>query len=99
MGVHQTVLWTLLTATSIGQAVAGDTPPTGAMGNGDVIAVMPDGHMARTTLTDAKKIEAMKKIAKPIPWCMMIMMGADGQIYLVDTSAHAPMVECENMVQ
>ena len=99
MRVHQTVLWTLLTATSIGSAMAEDSTPMAAMGIGEVIAVMPDGHMAKTTLADGAKMEAMKKIAKPIPWCMMFMMGADGNIYVIDTSAHAPMVECENMVQ
>ena len=93
------LLWTLLTATSIGPATAEDAMPMTAMGVGEVIAVMPDGHMARTTVTDAVKMEEMKKIAKPIPWCMMFMMGADGSIYIIDTSAHAPMVECENMVQ
>ena len=61
---------------------------------------MPDGHMARTTLTGGTtKMEEMKKIAKPIPWCMMFMMGADGSVYMIDTSAHTPMVECEDMVQ
>lgn len=99
MRVHQTMLWTLLTATSTGPAMAEDATPMAAMGIGEVIAVMPDGHMARTTLSHSAKMEEMKKIAKPIPWCLMFMMGADGSIYMIDTSAHAPMVECENMVQ
>jgi hypothetical protein len=99
MRVYQTVLWTLLAATSIGSAMAEDATPMAPMGIGEVIAVMPNGHMAKTTVTDGAKMEAMKKIAKPIPWCMMFMMGTDGNIYMIDTSAHAPMVACENMVQ
>jgi hypothetical protein len=99
MRAHQTFLWILLTATSIGPAVAGDATPMTAMKIGEVVAVMPDGHMARATLTDTTKMDGMKKIAKPIPWCMMFMLGADGNVYTIDTSAHVPMVECENMVQ
>jgi hypothetical protein len=99
MRAHQVALWTLLATTSIRPAVAGDATPMTPMKIGEIIAVMPDGHMAKATIPDTTKMEELKKIAKPIPWCMMFMMGADGSIYLVDTSAHAPMVECENMVQ
>jgi hypothetical protein len=98
MRFHRMVLWTLLTTTLIGPAMAQDATQMTAMGNGELIAVMPNGHMAKTTLTDTTKIEKLKKIAKPIPWCMMFMLGADGNVYMIDTSAHAPMVECENMV-
>jgi hypothetical protein len=98
MRVYPTILWTLLAATSIGPAMAVDATRMTAMGIGEIIAVMPDGHMARATLTDTMKMEEMKKIAKRIPWCMMFMLGADGNVYIIDTSAHTPMVECENMV-
>jgi hypothetical protein len=99
MRVYQTVLLMLLTATLIGPAAAGSGTPMTTMGNGEVIAVMPDGHMAKSTITDAAKMDELKKIAKPIPWCMMFMLGSDGNVYTIDTSAHVPMVECENMVQ
>ena len=99
MRFHRTVPWTLAAAILIGPALAEDGTPVAAMGKGEVMAVMPDGQMARMLVTDGAKIEELKKIAKPIPWCMMFMLGGDGQIYMIDTSAHAPMVACENMVQ
>jgi hypothetical protein len=99
MRTHRTVLLTLAAAMLIGPALAGEATPVTAMGRDEVIAVMPDGKMARTIITDAAKIEEMRKIAKAIPWCMMFMLGSDGSVYMVDTSAHAPMVECEEMVE
>ena len=59
---------------------------------------MPDGHMARAMITDPKKLEELKKDSKQIPWCKMLMAGADGSVYLVNTDAHNPMVICEEMV-
>ena len=99
MRVYQTIMWTFLTVISIGPAAAGSATPMGAMVNGEVIAVMPDGRMAKSTITDAAKMDELKKIAKPIPWCMMFMLGSDGNVYMINTSTHVPMVECENMVQ
>jgi hypothetical protein len=99
MRIHRTVLLTLAAAMLIGSALAEDATSVTAMSRGEVIAVMPDGKMARSIVTDGAKIEKMQKIAKPIPWCMMFMLGADGAVYVIDTSAHVPMVECENMVQ
>ena len=98
MLVPQTLLWVLFTAVLSAPAIAQDLPLL-AMRAGEIIAVMPDGKMARTALTDAAKIDEFKKIAERIPWCMMFMLGADGSVYRIDTSTHAPMVECENMVR
>jgi hypothetical protein len=94
MRVCQAAL-SILIATFAGPALSKEQIPP--MKVGDVVAV-PDGHMARATV-DAKKMDEMKKIAKEIPWCMMFVMGADGSVYKVDTSSHAPMVDCENMAQ
>ena len=99
MRVHQGVLLAFLATTSIGPALADGAKPTTAMGAGEIIAVMPDGHMARETLTDAAKMDALKKMVKPIPWCMMFMLGTDGNVCMINTSTHQPMVACENMVQ
>jgi hypothetical protein len=99
MRVYQAIIWTFLTATSIGPAAAGSATPMEAMVSGEVIAVMPDGRMAKSTITDAEKMDELKKIAKPIPWCMMFVLGSDGNVYMIDTSTHEPMVECENMAQ
>ncbi|MGX5840437.1 hypothetical protein ACWGTI_06940 [Mesorhizobium sp. ArgA1] len=99
MRIYQTMLWAFLTATSIGPAAAGSATPLEVMVNGEIIAVMPDGRMAKSTIIDAAKMDELEKIAKPIPWCMMFMLGSDGNVYMINTSGHAPMVECENMVQ
>lgn len=99
MRVHHMLFGILLTIVSSAAAIAEDAMPMTAMSTGDVIAVMPDGKMARAIVTDAAKLDQMRKIAKRIPWCMMFMLGADGAVYMIDTSAHLPMVECEDMVE
>lgn len=68
-----------------------------ALKPGEAIVIMPDGHMARAVISDAKKLEVLKKDAKQIPWCKMLMAGADGSVYLVNTDPHNPMVICEEM--
>jgi hypothetical protein len=65
---------------------------------GEAIAIMPDGKMARAIITDPKILEELKKDAELIPWCNMLMAGADGNVYLVNTSPHNPMVICEEML-
>ena len=99
MRAFQIVSSILFTAVWSGLAAAGSGTPMGAMSDCEVIAVMPDGQMAKANITDAAKMNRLKKIAKPIPWCMMFMRDADGKVYMIDTSSHSPMVECENMVQ
>jgi hypothetical protein len=69
-----------------------------ALKPGEAIAVMPDGRMARTIVTDPKKIEELKKNSKEINFCSMLMAGADGEVYLVNTAPHNPMVICEDML-
>lgn len=69
-----------------------------ALKPGEAIAIMPDGHMARAMITDAKKLEELKMKARQIPWCKMLMLGADGQVWLMNTDLHNPMVTCEDMV-
>ena len=99
MWLYQTLVWTFLAATTIGPVAAETATQYGGMVNGEVIAVMPDGRMAKSTIADAAKVNQLEKIAKPIPWCMMFMLASDGNVYMIDTSTHVPMVECENMVQ
>ena len=65
---------------------------------GEAIAIMPDGHMARAMITDPKKLEELKKNAKPIPWCKMLIAEPTGVVYLINTDGHNPMVICEEMV-
>jgi hypothetical protein len=69
-----------------------------ALKPGEAIAIMPDGHMARGMITDAKKLEELKLKARQIPWCKMLMLGDDGHVWLMNTDLHNPMVTCEVMV-
>jgi hypothetical protein len=65
---------------------------------GETVAIMPDGHMG-TVMSDAMHADAMMKMAKPISHCMMMMMGKDGKMYMVDTSSHDSMMSCESMAK
>ena len=67
------------------------------MKGGEVIAVMPDGHMGTMKMTDPKMSADMMKMSKPLGACIMIMTGADGKAYMVDTSTAAAKAECEKM--
>jgi hypothetical protein len=92
-----------LTAIVLGLAIFAPAIPAfaeviEALKPGEAIAIMPDGHMARAMITDAKKLEELKTNAKPIPWCKMLMLGEDGQVWLMNTDQHNPMVTCEVMV-
>jgi hypothetical protein len=69
-----------------------------ALKPGEAIAIMPDGQMARGMITDPKKLDELKKNARQIPWCKMLMLGADGTVWLMNTDLHNPMVTCEEMV-
>ena len=67
------------------------------MKSGEVMAVMPDGHMGTMMMTDPKMSADMMKMSKPLSECIMIMTGADGKAYMVDTSTAAAKAECEKM--
>jgi hypothetical protein len=66
---------------------------------GEVMAMMPDGHMGTMTMTDSKMSDNMMKMAKPLDHCVMMMTGADGKMYMVDTSSPEGMAECEKMAK
>lgn len=68
------------------------------MKGGEVVAIMPDGHMG-TMMVDDKASMAMMGMAKPIDHCMMMVMGSDGKTYMVDTSSDKAMKECETMAK
>ena len=67
------------------------------MKGGEVVAVMPDGHMGKMMMKDDKMMGDMSKMAKPLDHCVMMMTGADGKTYMVDTSTPDAMKECEKM--
>ena len=67
------------------------------MNRGEVVAVMPDGHMGMTRVVDEKMMGEIMKMAKPLDHCMMMMTGADGKTYTIDTSTPEAQKECEKM--
>lgn len=69
------------------------------MSGGEVMAVMPDGHMGTTKMSDNKMMGDMKKMAQPMKGCMMFMTGTDGKTMMVDTSSDAMMKECEKIAK
>ena len=69
------------------------------MKGGEVIAVMPDGHTGTMMVTDAKMIADWMKMSKPLDRCIMMMTGADGKMYMVDTSSADATKECEKMAK
>ena len=69
------------------------------MKGGEVIAVMPDGHMGTMTVTDAKMSAEMMKMSKPLDHCVMMMTGADGKMYMVDTMSADGNKECEKVAK
>jgi hypothetical protein len=86
-----------LIATTAIPAIGADS--MSMMKGGEVITVMPDGHMGKMIVTDAKMMGDMMKMAKPLDHCMMIMTDAKGKAYVVDTSTKAAMAECEKMAK
>ena len=68
------------------------------MKGGEVIAIMPDGHMGTMTMTDKKMSADMLKMSKPLSQCIMIVTGADGKAYMVDSTAESK-AECEKMAK
>lgn len=81
-------------------ALADDAMATmGMMKGGEVIAVMPDGHMGTMMVTDKMATDKMMGMAKPLDHCVMMMTGMDGKTYMVDTSSADAMAECEKMAK
>ena len=64
---------------------------------GEAIAIVPDGHIGRAMVTDAEAMADWIKTAKQIPFCAKLLKGEDGNVYLVNTTTHYPMVACEDM--
>ena len=79
-------------------AFAAEMATMSMMKGGEVIAVMPDGHMG-TMMADEKMSAGMMKMAKPLDHCVMMMTGADGKMYMVDTMSAEGTKECEKIAK
>jgi len=81
-------------------ALADDAMATmGMMKGGEVMAVMPDGHMGTMMVTDQMAMDKMMGMAKALDHCVMMMTGKDGKTYMVDTSSAEANAECEKMAK
>ena len=69
------------------------------MKGGEVMALMPDGHMGTMKMSDDKMMADMTKMAQPMKGCMMFMTGTDGKTMMIDTSTDAAMAECEKIAK
>ncbi|MEQ1952986.1 hypothetical protein [Mesorhizobium sp. CN2-181] len=101
--IRTTSLALLLITSSALPGLAQDAMKTDAMGmmkmmqGGEVVTIMPDGHMGTMMMSDQKMMDQAMKMAKPLDHCVMIMTGADGKAYMVDTSSAEAAKECEKM--
>ena len=69
------------------------------MKSGEVVAVMPDGHMGTAMMSADKVTPDMMKMAKPIDHCVEMMLGSDGKMYMMDTMSADGMKACEAMAK
>ena len=69
------------------------------MKGGEVMAVMPDGHMGTMMMTDQAMMDSTMKMAQPMKGCMMFMTDKDGKTMMVDTSSDTAMAECEKIAK
>ena len=79
-------------------AFAAEMATMSMMKGGEVIAVMPDGHMG-TMMADEKMAAGMMTMAKPLDHCVLMMTGADGKMYMVDTMSADGAKECEKIAK
>ena len=70
------------------------------MKKGETAYMMPDGTMGSMASTDKMMAEEMMKTAKPMENCMMMMMGEDGKMYMVEDMKMADgKMACESMMK
>ena len=68
------------------------------MKQGETMMVMPTGEMGTMPAMDAAISAEMMKMAKPMDKCVMMMMGSDGKMYMVEDMKMANgMMACESM--
>ena len=78
---------------TVGPALAMD--PT-MMKPGETMMMMPNGQMGSMMVTDKAMTDAMMKTAKPMDNCVMMMMGGDGKMYMMDDMKMADgMMACD----
>lgn len=70
------------------------------MHKGETMMMMPDGTMGTMKTMDPAMAKMMMKDAKPMTNCMMMMMGEDGKMYMMeDMKMSDGMMACEGMMK
>ncbi len=87
----------LVCAAGIMAAIAGPAlADTTMMKKGETMMMMPSGEMATMPAMDAAMAGEMMKVAKPMSNCVMMMMGEDGKMYMMDDMKMADgMMACD----
>ncbi|MCX5578064.1 hypothetical protein [Kaistia terrae] len=78
--------WSILLA-AVGLATLATAPAVAAemmMKKGETVMMMPNGRIDRVMHTDKMMSETMMKNAKPMDGCVVMMMGADGKMYMMN---------------
>ena len=99
--VTQMRMLKILTACALVSALASPVfaMDSSMMEKGSTMMMMPDGKMGTMKKMDSKMSAEMMKTAKPMNNCMMMMMGDDGKMYMVDDMKMADgKMACETMM-
>lgn len=67
------------------------------MESGEVVSIMPDGHMGTMKMTDEAMMGKMMEMSKPLDHCAMFLTDKDGKVFTIDTSTPEAQAECEKM--
>lgn len=87
----------LATALTAGAAAAQDTM---MMKQGETMMVTPTGETTTMKSMDPKMAEEMMKTATPMDHCVMMMMGKDGKMYMMqDTKMADGTMACDSMMK
>lgn len=65
---------------------------------GEVVAIMPDGHLGTSMMT-GNKMQMTINMSSALDHCVMFITGVDGKVYQVDTSSAAAQAECEGIAK
>ncbi|MDB5539639.1 MAG: hypothetical protein JWQ89_1366 [Devosia sp.] len=86
----------VLSVAPVAAAEAGMTAD-GKMQNSMAMAMMPDGQMGWTNVSDDAAGKKISGLAKPIANCSMIITDKSGKMHIVDTATPEAKAECEKL--
>lgn len=102
MPIYNLVVSVCAVSLAIGPALAGEPMKSDMMmtmmKSGEVVAIMPDGHMGTSKVADSETMASMKT-AKPLKSCTMFMVGSDGKTMMVDSPDATTTAACEKVAK